>query len=151
MCIVEFSNIIYEHVYTQTNILTEITLLKIRGIQKLFGGYKRSLRFHFRFRLDLGQSIIWKIVQNNLSKLYQSKCSPSSQILQRFSLSPTHTLSDGNIYFKREGITGTTTLLRVHRTKQIQQIKVQLHTNEVFIFPFRTLIARILQPWSFKR
>ena len=131
--------------------MSEITLLKIRGIQKLFGGYKRSLRFHFRFRLDLGQSIIWKIVQNNLSKLYQSKCSPSSQILQRFSLSPTHTLSDGNIFFKREGITGTYTLLRVPRTKEIQR-KVQLHTiNEVVVFPFRALIARLLQPCcSFK-
>jgi len=29
------SNIIYENVYTRTNILSQITLLKIRGIQKL--------------------------------------------------------------------------------------------------------------------
>jgi hypothetical protein len=49
--------------------------------------------------------------------------------------------TDGNIFFKREGIT----LLRVPRTKEIQRKAVQLHTiNEVVDFPFRALIARLL-------
>jgi hypothetical protein len=36
------STLIYEHVYTQTNILTEITLLKdLWGRKKIFGGRKK--------------------------------------------------------------------------------------------------------------
>jgi hypothetical protein len=41
-----FSNVVtlYENVYTRINILSEITLLKIRGIQKLFGEKKRDTK-----------------------------------------------------------------------------------------------------------